>query len=167
MDQNQINEALRRAKEAKERAEKATPGRWFAVSPRYHRGATVGGMGPSWLSEPCRSEISIRAIDVEPGPGFLAPGGMEQHARDATFVAHAREDVPDLASDVEALAKALRAMTADRDHLKRRETDIIEAVAPVADGGQWRADIEGAIKRQRRELQEAREEIERLKREQR
>lgn len=74
-----------------------------------------------------------------------------------------------LASDIEALVSDLQEVTRDRDRLKHREQDIIKATDP-ADGGQYRADIAGAIMRQRRELdaarkdlQEAREEIERLR----
>lgn len=63
-----------------------------------------------------------------------------------------------LSDDVEALAQALQKVTSERDFLKRREQSIIEATEP-ADGGQYRADIAGAIERQRRQLDEARAEI--------
>jgi len=46
-----------------------------------------------------------------------------------------------------------------RDHLKRREADLIEACERVADGGQYRADIVSAIQRIRRERDDARAEI--------
>jgi hypothetical protein len=71
-----------------------------------------------------------------------------------------------LAADVEALARALVSVTADRDHLKRREQDIISATEP-ADGGQWRADIVGAIQRVRRERDEARAAVETVRAEER
>lgn len=51
---------------------------------------------------------------------------------------------------------------AQRDHLKRREQDIVEACERVADGGQYRADIVSAIQRIRRERDEVRATIERL-----
>lgn len=60
------------------------------------------------------------------------------------------------------LIKTLAVVTSDSDFLKRREQDIIAATEP-ADGGQYRADIAGAIQRQRRELDEARGEISRLR----
>jgi hypothetical protein len=47
--------------------------------------------------------------------------------------------------------------------MKRREQDIIDAVAPVADGGQYRADIVSAIQRERREKDAALAEVERLR----
>lgn len=56
-------------------------------------------------------------------------------------------------------AASLRAraeVTAERDHLKRREQSIIAACERVADGGRYRADIVGAIQRLRRERDEAR-----------
>ena len=43
------------------------------------------------------------------------------------------------------VGKALRDMTAERDHLKSREQSIIAACERVADGGQYRADIVSAI----------------------
>lgn len=53
----------------------------------------------------------------------------------------------------------LRAVTAERDHLKRREKSIIGACERVADGGQCRADIVSAIQRIRRERDEARADL--------
>lgn len=47
-------------------------------------------------------------------------------------------------------------LTAEREHLKRREESIIDACERVADGGQYRADIVSAIQRIRRERDEAR-----------
>ncbi len=55
------------------------------------------------------------------------------------------------ARDGEETAEAGRRVSGDRDHLKRREVDIIAAVEPVADGGQYRNDIVSAIQWVRRE----------------
>jgi hypothetical protein len=54
-------------------------------------------------------------------------------------------------AQVYLLARALREAVADRDHLKRREQDIIDACERVADGGQYRADIVAAIQTIRRQ----------------
>lgn len=53
----------------------------------------------------------------------------------------------------EASLRALADMTAERDHLKRREQSIIEACERVTDGGQYRADIVSAIQRLRRDVE--------------
>ena len=84
-----------------------------------------------------------------------------------------REQYEQLGADLHATGHAAGALsregeiarlTAERDHLKRREADIIEATDP-ADGGQYRADIVGAIKRLRRERDTARDEGARVERE--
>ena len=75
--------------------------------------------------------------------GNFAPGEL------CAFLAATYADVPDL---LDALDEAI----AERDHLKRREHDIIEACEHVADGGQYRADIVAAIQRIRRERDDAR-----------
>ena len=54
-------------------------------------------------------------------------------------------------------------LRAERDHLKRREADIIEAVTPVCDGGQYRNDIVSAIQRVARERDTALAEARRLR----
>jgi hypothetical protein len=81
-------------------------------------------------------------------------------AREAS-VDFVRDRLSPLCSDVEALAQALQDVTAEMDRLKKREHDIINATNP-ADGGQYRADIAGAIERQRRELNEARARVREL-----
>jgi len=60
------------------------------------------------------------------------------------------ETSPD-AAEIGRLKKLLAECTAERDHLRRREADIIEACERVADGGQYRADIVSAIQRIRSE----------------
>lgn len=52
------------------------------------------------------------------------------------------------------VGKALRDMTAERDHLKSREQSIIAACERVADGGQYRADIVSAIQTIRQQRDE-------------
>lgn len=64
-----------------------------------------------------------------------------------------------LLAERKRLTPALADMTADRDFLKRREQDIIEACERVADGGQYRADIVSAINRIRAERDEARAQL--------
>ena len=55
----------------------------------------------------------------------------------------------------EASLRARADVTAERDHLMRREQSIIEACERVADGGRYRADIVSAIQRLRRERDDA------------
>lgn len=79
----------------------------------------------------------------------------EEHYRHRRNVARACElflaERVRVAAKIVRLEKALSDMTADRDRLKRREQDIIEACERVADGGQYRADIVSAIDRIREE----------------
>lgn len=67
-----------------------------------------------------------------------------QESRISGLLADAGMSVGDIVASVAALV-------ANRDHLRRREADIIEACERVADGGQYRADIVSAIMRIRGE----------------
>ena len=71
------------------------------------------------------------------------------------------ESVRQKTEEIASLTERLRKAEAERDHLKRREQDIIAATEP-ADGGQYRADIASAIQRQRADLDRAKAAILRL-----
>jgi hypothetical protein len=91
-----------RLAEIKARTEKATPGPWTThVLPR-----SVGGQTVTVHSESGPYTMAW-TVDIPPEIGGMVA------APDAVFIAHAREDIPDLLTEV----KRLRAGDAPADHL--------------------------------------------------
>lgn len=91
----------------RERVENATKGPWAAVE-RYDGGATVAmmrdwnkGQGPAWAAEGLS--------------GWIHSASDEQPARNAEFIAHAREDVPYLLAEVTRLRAEVERLTAEMD----------------------------------------------------
>jgi hypothetical protein len=122
---------------------------WYDAEPRDPRPTTDAGELTRLLLGLPDAILSVQNAD-DGGKGG-------DHARN---VARACElfltERVKVAAKIVRLEKALADMTADRDFLKRRERDIIEACERVADGGQYRADIVSAINRIRSERDEAR-----------
>lgn len=85
---------MTRLDEIKARAETATPGQW----------------------------LSVRSVSVEVDDGRGSIFSVANQ-RDATFIAHARSDVPWLVSEVERLDAALRAAWTERDAYKKAKAE--------------------------------------------
>jgi hypothetical protein len=120
-----------------------TPERHAAAVAR-EKAATAGPWAVTYDDFPREDDGFPSAV----GPFGLLDHDNEEHFEragiDADFIVGARNDMGDMLAKIDVL-------TSQRDHLRRREADIIEACERVADGGQYRADIVSAIQRIRRE----------------
>ena len=105
-----VREAEKRAKEARARAEKATPGPWRL----FYR---HGGRRPPIVAVmfgPARQEVVA-------WPGFDSSDVPKSHwRRNGTFIAAARTDVPALCGDVEALTDLARRLARDANTAQDR-----------------------------------------------
>lgn len=115
MGQDQIDRALQRAREAKERVAALPEERWEA-SEDGSLVMVAGNDGPDVLE----------TLPIPVGP----PGAMRlDHSTRiprARFVAAARSDVPDLASDIEALASDLQEAREEIERLKRLIPEAVD-----------------------------------------
>ncbi|AJP04745.1 hypothetical protein TU94_28155 [Streptomyces cyaneogriseus subsp. noncyanogenus] len=114
-----------------------TARKWISVLP-------LPGAGQPWLLSPSRlAEIEDRAQAAGPVPwkrrGRHVPADVVDEegyyvgeiatGPAAEFIAHARQDVPDMAKEIRRLSAALRAAT---DQIAELEDDLGEATARIA-----------------------------------
>jgi hypothetical protein len=105
----------------KAREKAATKGPWIIVE------ASDDG-GSIKYREPGRGLFSIARVQ-----------GWDRNLENLSFIAEARDDVPDMLAKIEAL-------TAEVEYYKRRERDICDAIGGVGDGGRYRNDIIDALR---------------------
>lgn len=115
MTNEEINAAVGRARAAKAHADEATPAPWI---PR--------------LVQECDRGVFWASFRVaQENQGWMRSGDKDVCKTDSAFIAHAREDVPQMADDVEAMA-------AEIERLHGHLTNIQEQVdVQSEDAGLW------------------------------
>lgn len=124
----------KRIAEMRELCDAATPGPWVADFP-------VGTVYEGEVVAPTDTGIHHICRDAE----------MDERPADLRFIATARTAFPDALDEISVLKDKLLRAECQRDHLQAHKDYILETLArlgcPVADGGQFRADIGGALER--------------------
>jgi len=95
-----------REQEIQARAEAATPGPWCTDSWEIYQGTEYEPGLSSWIGETCRADDSDGA------------------RADAAFIAHARQDVPALLSEIAALRRSVAHHQARADKLSRQVVSV-------------------------------------------
>lgn len=126
MNDEELREARRKAGEARERAEKATPGPWTVDTDVFEEGESIEivVMGQNPMEMMFTDATTIMPTSLEAHDAAKET----QNYRNGEFVAHARTDVPELSALVDALAGEVEEKQQDVENL-RKENERLTFIA--------------------------------------